>query len=133
MGDDLHRLAEARSLALHRAVAEALDKDPHLVEVAREQILSWASSGRIAAPYAEAWLSILAAPLDDIRRAITADTQTARALRQTTPFTNVIDPRTRWRIWSEVRDQMGLGSRRRLDRRRLALSPYLRLTRAGRR
>jgi hypothetical protein len=29
----------------------------------------------------------------------------ARALRQCSPFAGVIDPRTRWRIWREVRER----------------------------
>jgi hypothetical protein len=115
VGVNLHHLAEARSLALHRAIAEALKADPSLVETAQERMRAWRASGHISRPYAEAWLSILDRPLDELRRAITEDSETARALRQTTPFAGVIDPRTRWRIWDEVRARMvrgdGPGSR----------------------
>jgi hypothetical protein len=31
------------------------------------------------------------------------ESEEARALRQVTPFAGAIDPRTRWRIWREVR------------------------------
>jgi hypothetical protein len=105
MGVNLHRLAEARSLALHRAVADALRADPALVEDARARVATWRDSGHLAPRYAEAWLAILDAPLAEICRAITEDSESARALRQTTPFAGVIEPRARWRIWSDVRDE----------------------------
>lgn len=103
MGDNLHRLAEARSLALHEAIAEALRRDPSLVEMARQRMRAWKASGHLVAAYADAWLSILDRPVEQICETITEDTEEARALRQTTPFAGIIDPRTRWRIWDEVR------------------------------
>jgi hypothetical protein len=111
VGIDLHRLAEARSLALHEAVADAIRADPRLIENARERVIAWRSSGHLAPAYADAWLAILGSPLEDVCRAITQDTEAARALRQTTPFAGAIDPRTRWRIWDEVREQMGANDR----------------------
>lgn len=106
MGVDPHRVAEARSLELHRAVAVALASDPGLVDEARARVSQWRAAGRLAAAYADAWLAILDEPLGEIQRAITEDSESARALRQATPFAGVIDPRSRWRIWERVRTQL---------------------------
>jgi hypothetical protein len=40
-----HRLAEERSLALHREVARRLKVDPALLETARERVQGWLESG----------------------------------------------------------------------------------------
>jgi hypothetical protein len=106
VGVHLHRLAEARSLALHEAIAAALRADPSLVDVARQRMRAWKASGQVASAYADRWLALLDAPLDDLLHALTLDDETMRALRQTTPFAGVIDPRTRWQLWDEVRTRM---------------------------
>lgn len=99
-----HELAEARSLALHEAIAERLEADPSILERARARVNGWLTSGEVAPLWARRWNEILSRPVDDIRSALIADTEEARALRQVTPFAGAIDPRTRWRIWREVRE-----------------------------
>jgi len=93
-----HRTAELRSLALHRAIAARLRDDPEIVARARERV----RAGRSAAAYRDAWLELLARPIDEIADAIVADDERMRELRQATPFTFVIDPRERWQIWRRV-------------------------------
>jgi len=100
---DLHRLAEERSLAYHRAVAARLLADPALVDRARARVSTWLTSGDVHAEYARAWERILGASVHSIASSITDDSQEARALRQTTPFAGVVPPRERWAIWREVR------------------------------
>lgn len=95
---DRHRLAEARSLALHRAIAVRLREDPSLVERARRRV----EASSTHPDYRAAWLELLSRPLEQIIEALVADDDRMRALRQTTPFTFVIGPRERWRIWREV-------------------------------
>lgn len=97
-GVDRHRLVEARSLALHRAIAERLRADPSLIARARCRVEQSATHPE----YREAWLQLLARPLDELLEQLVADDERMRALRQTTPFTFVIGPRERWRIWREV-------------------------------
>ncbi|HET9766102.1 MAG TPA: hypothetical protein VFS60_04610 [Thermoanaerobaculia bacterium] len=102
-GDRLHELAEARSLALHQAVAERLREEPELISTARERVASWRRSGSVAPVYAEAWAELLAGDLDALLAALADPGERARALRQVTPFAGAIDPRRRWRIWREAR------------------------------
>ena len=97
-----HALAEARSLALHRAVAERLLVDPLVLERARERVQGWLRDGSVSRPYAEAWRDVLARSHEEVAAFLCADTQRARDLRQATPFAGALDPRTRWQIWSSV-------------------------------
>lgn len=93
---DRHRTAERRSLALHRAIADRIRHDPSIVERARERLSSRTSA------YREAWLEILGRTPHEIAAALERDDEEMRALRQSTPFTFVVDPRERWRIWRSV-------------------------------
>jgi hypothetical protein len=101
-----HRLAEERSLEIHRLVAERLRADPSLVESARARVERWLADGSIHRTYAGIWAELLAGPLDDLVAMLVSATERARALRQCSPFAGVIDPRTRWRTWREVRERM---------------------------
>jgi len=98
---DAHRLAEERSLAYHRMVAERIERDPGIVERARERVRSWLLEGR-SPYYARAWDEVLSGAPDRLRAALVSDTAEARALRQATPFAGVLDPRERWRLWRDV-------------------------------
>lgn len=101
-----HRLAEERSLALHRAVADKLVTEPEALERARARVRRWLESAEVSPHWARAWNEVLSRPLPEIRAFLVDESEGARALRQVTPFAGVIDPRTRWRIWREVRETM---------------------------
>ena len=93
-----HQVAEERSLALHREVARKLRERPELLEVARERVRSWLESGSVARFWAEAWQETLNAPLEEVIARITDTSEHARALRQSSPFAGVLEPRERWEI-----------------------------------
>jgi hypothetical protein len=99
-----HELAEERSLAIHRVVAERLRQDPRLVSMARARVEGWLKDGSVHPTYAGAWHRLLGGPLDALLLVLSSPAEDARALRQCSPFAGIVDPRTRWRIWSEVRD-----------------------------
>lgn len=99
---DGHALAEARSLALHRLIAERVRADPTLIAAARDRLARWAESGALSAAYVTRWTQVLSDPAA-LEVVLTADTEDARALRQTTPFAFVVPPRERWRIWRETK------------------------------
>ena len=103
---NLHRLAEARSLAIHRYLADRLDES--MVSAARARVVQWRAEGSVAGGYTEPWLELLGQSLDTVKEAISADTEQMRALRQVSPFAGLVDPRTRWRIWREVRSNQGV-------------------------
>jgi hypothetical protein len=101
---DAHRLAELRSIALHRAVSERVRRDASLLDAARMRVARLRDAGTLHPEYAAAWERALSLPLDELCALLVLDTEQARALRQCTPFAGVIDARDRWRIWRETRD-----------------------------
>ena len=88
----------ARSLALHREVAERLRRDPELLNAARERVERWLAEGSVHAKWAESWSSILDAGLEAVIEVLTDTGSAAHDLRQVSPFAGVLDPRTRWMI-----------------------------------
>jgi hypothetical protein len=38
--------------------------------------------------------------------ALVDPSERGRALRQCTPFAGALDPRTRWRLWAQVREEL---------------------------
>ncbi len=101
-----HRLAEERSLALHRVIADAIESDPSIVERALERVREWKQAGVAHPFYVESWERLLSGPDSELRRTLLDPSEEARALRQMTPFAGCVDPRTRWRIWREVRERL---------------------------
>ena len=102
---DPHHLAEQRSLAYHRVVADRLERDPHILERARARVRGWREEGK-PGPYTDEWERILAMPPGAMKEALVADTEAGRARRQATPFAGAIPPRERWKLWREVREEL---------------------------
>jgi hypothetical protein len=100
---NLHELAEERSLAIHRVVADRLRHDPSLVATARARVEDWLATRSVHPFYTEAWRNLLSGPAERLLATLVDRGEEARALRQCSPFAGVVDPRTRWRIWREVR------------------------------
>ncbi|MCU0655820.1 MAG: hypothetical protein MUF64_11225 [Polyangiaceae bacterium] len=101
--DRLHQLAEARSLELHRQIAERLQENPSLTERARANVERWSADKTLAPAYAQRWRKALSLPLSELIDLLLDPGEEACSLRQTTPFSFVISPRERWKIWREVR------------------------------
>jgi hypothetical protein len=99
----LHLLADERSLELHRAVSERLERDATILEKARARVVDWRRNNLVARPLADAWLEILGRPLPELMAFLIDRGERAQRLRQASPFAGVLDPRTRWRIWRDVR------------------------------
>jgi len=102
---DSQRLAERRSLALHRRVADRLLANPALVATARERVTSWLSAGSPSAFYLSRWDELLRGPLADLIAAMLDDSEAGRELRGASPFAGVVPPRERWRIWKAALDE----------------------------
>ncbi len=91
-----HHDADRRSLALHAEVARRVRETPELRERARERL------SRISPAYREVWRSLLDGPLDHLLRTLTDESEEAIALRQASPFSFALDPKTRQRILRET-------------------------------
>lgn len=98
---DPHRRSELRGLAYHRALAPRLRRP--MVDEANRKINRWQEAGRIDPGYAEKWRQVLAKPVPEIRRLISADDDCGRDLRQNSPFAGLLSEAERRRILEEVR------------------------------
>ena len=96
-----HTTAERRSLAYHQLIAARLSEP--LVSEARRRLDALVSEGRIHPRYAEAWSDLLARPPAEIDRAIRAEDQDGRDLRQNSPFAGVLNEHERAQIIASVR------------------------------
>lgn len=102
---DAHRLAEERSLAFHRRIAELLREEPELVTQARDRLQRWIDAGSVSPAWGEAWAQLLAGPVEELRRLPEADDEHTRQMRQASPFAGVLSPSERWRIWRDVEER----------------------------
>ncbi len=98
---DGHLTAERRALAYHSAVAERLDRT--MVDDARERVDRLRAEGHLDPRYAERWRALLARPAAEIGRALVADTEEGRDLRQNSPFAGVLNEQERRRIIEAIR------------------------------
>lgn len=95
------RVAELRSLAMHRAVAEKLVRDPETREaaLARLEILRelHPESGR----YYQRWEQLLQGDTITLLRSMTEAGETADTLRKASPFTTLLSNQERTRIFRQ--------------------------------
>jgi hypothetical protein len=102
---DPHRLAEERSVAYHRAIAERLRRQPEVLENARRRVQSWLASGDGAPFYARKWAEVLAGDPASIAAFLVERSELADELRQSSPFAGALRPQERWQIWRETRER----------------------------
>ncbi len=108
-GMDPHRLAEARSLAYHRAIALAMVDDPGILGAARARLAEWQSEGGVHAHYVSAWANWLSLPVEDLVERLVDEGEQAIAMRQVSPFAGALSPQERWRIHRKVREAVEAG------------------------
>lgn len=101
---DPHRLAELRSLALHRRVADEVRRRPQLVNEALARLDKRVADGVMHPRVADRWRAVLDGPPDVIAARIVAEDEAMTDLRQSTPFTFVVPARERWALWRAVRE-----------------------------
>lgn len=97
-----HRKPELRSLAYHRIVADRLDE--HVVENAKSRLKRWQRQGKMHPRWAAEWEEILEKPHDQIADVLSADTEHASALRQSSPFSGVLTEHERRSLLQRVEE-----------------------------
>lgn len=102
---DLHRLAEERSIAYHRAIAERLRDHPDILENARERVQGWLTSRDRERFYVQKWAEILKGDVTSVAAFLVERCELAIELRQSTPFAGALQPEERLRIWREARER----------------------------
>ena len=99
-----HRIAEARSLAMHVMAAKRIGGEPALLARARATLDRWVRryAGRAPAALAE-WQTLLARPWPQIAARATALTEEGARLRQSSPLATVLSAAERRRIHDAFR------------------------------
>lgn len=94
-----HEQIDRRSLALAKAVVEAIDRDTTRagLELARQTCARWHRQNQT--PAIAEWLEILDGDWESIRSVLLDPEEEGRRLRQSSPFCGVLSPQERWAIY----------------------------------
>jgi hypothetical protein len=99
-----HRLLEARSLAMHALIARKIERDPTLLQIARDNIDRWdARRGGECPAWLDEWREWLNKPWQSIAMLITDPGENAARLRQSSPFAGILAPQERQAIHEAFR------------------------------
>lgn len=99
-----HQLLDARSLAMHCLVARKLLADPTLVNQALSTLARWRAQATDPVPsYLLEWEHVLAGNPAHIAGFLASMRDDAMRLRQSSPFTNLLTPEERSRIYEAFR------------------------------
>lgn len=86
-----HQELDARSLALHRLIAEKIRRDPALFNRVKATLTRWqAIVSADAQPYLVEWAQLVDAGMDACLAVATEDSEHATDLRQCSPFCGVL-------------------------------------------
>lgn len=95
-----HRLSEARSLAMHAAMAHKIEREPSLLDIPRKNLERWRAQWPNKPPrWWREWRALLQRPWPEIAALITEPSENAARLRQSTPFAGVLTDPERARIY----------------------------------
>ena len=99
-----HQILDARSLALHCRIAQKIERDPALLDTARDNLDRWIrKSGRTAPPYLLEWKEILSQPWPRVAKLITAMNEESTRLRSSSPFAGILTDEEREQIYEAFR------------------------------
>lgn len=86
----------ARSLDMHRLIADKIRNDPAQMERVRSTLKRWLSivDGR-SLPYLMEWQRLLDAGIDECLKVATEDSEHAATLRQSSPFCGILTEQER--------------------------------------
>jgi hypothetical protein len=99
-----HQRLDARSLAMHCLVARKLLGNPALIGNARSTLARWRAQATEPVPsYFLEWGRILERSPEEIAAFLASMREDATRLRQSSPFTNLLTPEERARIYEAFR------------------------------
>jgi len=90
---------DTKKLALHRAVAARLRRDPDSRRIAHQRIAILRAKNPHGRPYYDRWEELLSGPLEHLLDMLTSTDEKSAALRQESPFGDLIDQRERARLY----------------------------------
>jgi hypothetical protein len=91
-----HQEIDARSLAMHRAIAEKIRREPALLEKVRATITRWrptTTPGEL--PYLEEWERLLNEGMEPLLEVAVEDSERGQVMRSCSPFTGILTEKER--------------------------------------
>jgi hypothetical protein len=100
-----HRLHEARSLAMHAAIARKVEREPALLEIARRNLHRWRrlDAHQPTPGWLKEWTALLKKPWLEIASLMVEPSERAARLRQSSPFAGLLSTVERKRIYEAFR------------------------------
>ena len=100
-----HRLHEARSLAMHAAIARKIDREPGLLEKARGNLRRWRQleAHHPTPDWLQEWSGVLNKSWPEIASLMGEPSERAAKLRQSSPFAGLLSAVERKRIYEAFR------------------------------
>ncbi|TMH60494.1 MAG: hypothetical protein E6H57_21360 [Betaproteobacteria bacterium] len=99
-----HRVADARSLALHVLAARRIAAEPRLLERARATVARWVERYGEQPPTAlREWQELLKRPWQEVAARATELSDDAARLRQSSPLATLLSPAERRRVHDAFR------------------------------
>ena len=99
-----HRILDARSLAMHCIAAAKVERDRSLLRVVKKTLDNWLTRYEGEVPSAlEEWRLLLGRPWAEVSAIITDPGERATRLRQSSPFSTILSPQERKRIYDAFR------------------------------
>jgi hypothetical protein len=104
-----HQQIDARSLELHRLIADKIRSNPALFERARATLARFRRIvDRRSQPYLVEWEQVFERGMEAALALATEDSQHAEAMRQSAPFAGILTHQERWTFfrdwWSQHRE-----------------------------
>lgn len=104
----VHNVLDAISLEIGKQVADRVEANPELVDIARANLVRW-KARNVDAPslmrcYAE-WENILAQPLSRTLKILRSRDDESQRLRQNSPFVGILSPAEVRELKKKIRDR----------------------------
>lgn len=93
--------SDFRSLEIHNLIAEKLEDNPSLVNVAINNINRWKKQNSFPQPYLDEWLNIINSGQDVLLSFLRSTTEDAQRLRSSSPFPGIISEEERNKIFEK--------------------------------
>lgn len=99
-----HRILDARSLTMHCLAAQKIERNRALLKAVKTTLNGWRTRYNDDIPPAlEEWQRLLDRPWQEISAIITDPGERASRLRQSSPFSTILSPGERQRIYDAFR------------------------------
>ena len=96
-----HQILDARSLAMHCKIVQKIERDPALINMARDNLDRWIkNSGSPVPGYLLEWKEILSRPWPQVAKLMTAMNEESTRLRSSSPFAGVLTTEEREQIYA---------------------------------